>query len=113
MKVYGIKSCDTVKKATTYLDKKKIAYEFHDYKKLGIEASTIKAWAKLVPLDKIVNKKGTTYRSLSDSDKLKLEKLSTAIPVIQANTSVIKRPAIEFQGKLIFGYDETEYNSIK
>lgn len=108
-KIYGIKNCDTVKKSLAYLDKHKIAYEFHDYKKLGIEASKIKEWLKIVPLESLINTKGPTYRNLSEADKLKLTKASTAIPVMQANTSVIKRPLIEFMGKIILGYNEEEY----
>ena len=113
MRIYGIKNCDTVKKALTHLDTNGIAYEFHDYKKLGIEASKIKNWAKKFPLEKLINKKGPTYRKLSDEDKNNLEKISTAIPVMIANTSVIKRPILELNDKIILGYDENEYYSLK
>ncbi len=109
-KVYGIKNCDTVKKSLTYLEKKKIAYEFHDYKKLGIDAAKIKEWLKVLSLEQLINTKGPTYRNLSDEDKLKLKKVSTAIPVMQANTSVIKRPLIEYMGKIILGFNEEEYS---
>lgn len=113
MKVYGIKNCDTVKKALNYLSSKGIDYEFHDYKKLGVESSKIKEWVKIVPLEKLINKKGPTYRNLPDTDKLKLEKISTAIPVMIENTNVIKRPLLEFKGQLLVGFDETQYNSCK
>lgn len=113
MKIYGIKNCDTVKKALNYLDNKGISYEFHDYKKLGVEASKIKEWAKLVPFEKLINKKGPTYRKLSEDEKLQLEKISTAIPIILANTSVIKRPILEFKNTIILGYDEETYSSTK
>ncbi len=109
-RIYGIKNCDTVKKSLTYLDKHKIAYEFHDYKKLGIEASKIKEWLKHVKLEQLINTKGPTYRNLSDDDKNKLTKVSTAIPVMQANTSVIKRPLIEHMGKIVLGFNEEEYS---
>ncbi len=108
-RIYGIKNCDTVKKSLTYLEKHKIAYEFHDYKKLGIEASKIKEWLKIVKLEQLINTKGPTYRNLSDEDKAKLTKATTAIPVMQANTSVIKRPLIEYMGKIILGFNEEEY----
>lgn len=108
-RIFGIKNCDTVKKSLTYLDKHKIAYEFHDYKKLGIEASKIKEWLKVVKLEQLINTKGPTYRNLSDDDKSKLTKAATAIPVMQANTSVIKRPLIEYMGKIILGFNEEEY----
>ncbi len=113
MKVYGIKNCDTVKKALNYLSSKGIDYEFHDYKKLGVESSKIKEWFKIMPLEKLINKKGPTYRNLSDTDKIKLENITTAIPVMIENTSVIKRPLLEFKGQLLVGFDETQYNSCK
>ncbi len=87
-----------------------ISYEFHDYKKQGIEATKIKEWAKIVPLDKLINTKGPTYRNLSEEDKKKLKTISTAITVMQANTSVIKRPLVENMGKIILGFDEDEFN---
>lgn len=110
--VYGIKNCDTVKKALTYLDKNKIAYEFHDYKKLGIQASKIKEWNKSIPLDRLVNAKGTTYKALSDEEKLLVSKIKTAAPIIQANTSVLKRPLIEHSGEILLGFSESEYDSL-
>lgn len=113
MKVYGIKNCDTVKKALSSLDAKGIDYEFHDYKKLGVEASKLKEWAKLVPFDKLINKKGPTYRKLSDEEKSHLEKISTAIPIMIDNTSVIKRPILEFKNTIILGYDEETYSTTK
>jgi len=113
MIIYGIKNCDTVKKALNHLDSRGISYEFHDYKKLGVESSKIKEWAKKFPLEKLINKKGPTYRNLSEEDKVKLEKISTAIPVMMANTSVIKRPILEANDIIVLGYDENEYYSIK
>lgn len=113
MVVYGIKNCDTVKKALTHLESNGLEYEFHDYKKLGIEASKIKEWAKKFPLEKLINKKGPTYRKLSEEDKNNLEKISTAIPVMIANTSVIKRPILEANETIILGYDENEYYLLK
>ena len=109
-RIFGIKNCDTVKKALTFLETHNIAYDFHDYKKLGIEAAKIKEWTKTVPLEKLINMKGPTYRNLSDADKKKLENISTAVAVMQANTSVIKRPLIEHMGKIILGFNEEEYS---
>lgn len=108
-RIYGIKNCDTVKKAIQFLEENNIAYEFHDYKKLGIDASKIKEWSKLVPFELLINKKGPTYRNLSDEDKMLLEKISTAIPVMQNNTSVIKRPIVENMGKILLGFNVEEY----
>lgn len=113
MIIYGIKNCDTVKKALNYLNSNGIEYEFHDYKKEGVTASKIKEWSKIVPLDKLINKKGPTYRNLSEEDKTKLEKLSSAITVMIANTSVIKRPLLELKGNILLGFDEAEYSKVK
>lgn len=108
-RIYGIKNCDTVKKALNHLDQNGIEYEFHDYKKLGIAEKKIKEWFKKVSLDQLINKKGPTYRNLSDSDKLKLEDKKTAIPVMQVNTSVIRRPLVEYDDLILLGFDKSEY----
>lgn len=106
MKIYGINNCDTVQKAIKFLEAHKVEFEFHDYKKLGIDASKLKSWTRHVPLDQLVNKRSSTYRLLSESDKEKLNQLDTAIPIIQANTSIIKRPLIEINKKILLGFDE-------
>lgn len=113
MKVYGIKNCETVKKALTVLENKGISFEFHDYKKLGISTEKIDEWLKVVELEKLINKKGTTYKKLSDDEKLSLEKEKTAKNVMIKYTSVIKRPILETKNQLIVGFDITEYNNIK
>jgi arsenate reductase len=110
IRIYGIKNCNTVRKALDYLEHHHISYEFHDYKKLGIEASKIKEWAKILPLEKLINKNGPTYRNLPESEKKKLNNISTAITVMQANTSVIKRPLVENTEGIIVGFIEEEYN---
>ncbi len=111
IKVYGINNCDTVQKAIKYLNTHHIEFEFHDYKKLGIDAKKLKSWAKLAPLDQIVNKKSSTYRLLSEEDKEKLNQLDTALPIIQANSSIIKRPIIELKNNIILGFDEKVYKN--
>lgn len=112
MKIYGIKNCETVKKALNALDAKGLKYEFHDYKKLGVEAAKIQEWLKDVDLAVLVNKKGTTYKKLSDEAKVALENAKTAIPVMMEHTSVIKRPILEAKKKLIIGFDSDAYNDL-
>ncbi|MBY0517584.1 MAG: Spx/MgsR family RNA polymerase-binding regulatory protein [Bacteriovoracaceae bacterium] len=110
MKMYGIPNCDTVKKARTFLEKKKIAYEFVDFKKTPPTASDIERWKKAFgewPL----NKRGPTFRKNQEE----FEKLSEAkIPAfIIANSSMIKRPILERDGKvLVFGFDEEAYKKL-
>lgn len=110
MKIYGIKNCETVKKALNALDAKGIKYEFHDYKKQGIEASKIQEWLKKADLSILVNKKGTTYKKLSDETKNALENVKTAIPVMMEYTSVIKRPILEYKKNIIIGFDTDQYD---
>lgn len=112
MKIYGIKNCETVKKALNALDAKGINYEFHDYKKLGVEASKIQEWLKKADLSVLVNKKGTTYKKLSDEAKAALENEKTAIPVMMEYTSVIKRPILEYKRELLVGFDATLYDQV-
>ena len=103
--VYAIPNCNTVKKALDWLKANKIAYEFHDYKKLSAEAKTIKDWASKVELSLLINKKGPTFKKLAAEKQLACEKLATAIPVMLEFTSMIKRPVIEYSGGILVGFN--------
>ncbi|OYU95038.1 MAG: arsenate reductase [Bacteroidetes bacterium B1(2017)] len=109
LKIYGIKNCDTMKKAFTWLEDHGIDYTFHDYKKLGIDQATIKSWLKIKPIDLLINSKGPTYKKLSEEDKLACQKPATALPVMMQFTSTIKRPLIEFNGDIILGFNPELY----
>lgn len=109
MKVYGIKNCNTVKKALDWLNKNQVSYDFQDFKKVGISEATLKQWEKEVSWELLVNKKGTTWRNLSDSEKAAVKNENTANKLMQEKTSVIKRPIIESPKGLILGFDEKEY----
>lgn len=111
MIVYGIKNCNTVKKALDWLKKNKIEYEFHDYKTSGVTDAKLKEWIKQVGWESLVNKKGTTWRQLEDSIKEKVSTQSAAIALMKEKTSLIKRPLIEQDGQVItLGFDEKEYS---
>ena len=113
MIVYGIKNCDTVKKALTWLDKKKISYEFHDYKAKGISKEKLKAWTKQVGWETLVNKKGMTWRQLEDAVNEKVVDDSSAIALMEEKTSVIKRPLIEVGDEVMsVGFDEKEFAKV-
>jgi arsenate reductase (glutaredoxin) len=113
MIVYGIKNCDTVKKATTWLQAKNIKFEFHDYKAEGISEEKLKSWSKQVGWEKILNKKSTTWRDLSEADQLKVTNEKAAIEVMKEKTSIIKRPLIEKNDKVMtVGFNEEEYKKI-
>ena len=110
MIVYGIKNCNTVKNAVEWLTKKGIAFEFHDYKKSGISDAKLKSWSEQVGWERLVNKKGTTWRQLDKAEQDRVTNESAAIALMKGKTSVIKRPVIEVDDKVVaLGFDETEY----
>jgi len=113
MIVYGIKNCNTVKSALDWLKKKKIDFEFHDYNSKGITTQKLKSWSKQVGWETLVNKKGLTWRKLDDKSKTSITNSSAAIDLMLNYTSVIKRPLIEVDGKVVtIGFDENEYRHI-
>ncbi|MEQ8302865.1 MAG: ArsC family reductase [Cyclobacteriaceae bacterium] len=113
MTVYGIKNCNTVKSALDWLKKKKIEFEFHDYKSKGVSASKLKEWHKQVGWEALVNKKGMTWRKLDEKAKSKVTNLNAAIELMTSQTSVIKRPLIEVNGRVVaLGFDEGEYKKV-
>ena len=107
--LYGIPNCDTVKKARTWLDQNGRAYTFHDYKKEGADPERIAGWIAAAGLDLVVNRKGTTFRALSDEDKALLASADTATAVLAANPSVIKRPIVEHAGGILVGFKAEEW----
>lgn len=107
--LYGIPNCDTVKKARTWLDDHGVAYTFHDFKKQGVDAAMLHGWLGQVPLTTLLNKKGTTYRALSDADKARAEQEAGAIALMQQSPSLIKRPVLERAGKVTVGFAADTY----
>jgi Spx/MgsR family transcriptional regulator len=107
--LYGIPNCDTVKKARTWLDQNGREYTFHDYKKEGAEPARIAGWIAAVGLDVVVNRKGTTFRALSDADKARAADPATAPALLAANPSVIKRPIVEHGGGILVGFKPDEW----
>jgi arsenate reductase (glutaredoxin) len=112
--VYGIKNCDTVKKALTWLDDHKIAYTFHDYKSKGISDAKLKEWAKQIGWENLVNKKGMTWRQLDDEVKHSITSVPSAITLMKEKTSVIKRPLVEKGNSVLaIGFDAGEFEKLK
>lgn len=107
--VYGIKNCNTVKKALDWLDRNKVAYTFHDFKKEPATEEKLLEWQKEVSWEVLVNKKGTTWRKLTDPEKAAVVDTASANQVLLANNSMIKRPVIETAEGIILGFDESEY----
>ncbi len=115
--IYGIKSCNTMKKAFTKLDDLNVDYTFHDYKKQGIDKESVQRWVNELGIEKVLNKRGTTWRKLSDEQKEAANAdVNDAIELLVANTSMIKRPIVEGQvaGKslLLCGFDENEFDTL-
>lgn len=109
MKLYGIPNCDTVKKARAWLEMHNVAYEFHDYKKHGVDAALLDKWMAQAGWENVVNRKGMTWRKLTDAEKTKIKDEPSAVKYLTGNPSAIKRPGFELKGKLVLGFDEAEY----
>jgi arsenate reductase (glutaredoxin) len=109
--IYGIKNCDTMKKARTWLDGHKLAYTFHDYKASGIDKATLEGWAKKVGWEVLLNRAGTTFKKLPDADKEGISE-KKAIALMLAQPSMIKRPVLEAKGKLTVGFKPEEYDKL-
>ncbi len=109
--LYGIKNCDTMKKAWTWLDSKKVAYAFHDYKKAGIDKPTLEGWVKKVGWEVLLNRAGTTFKKLPDADRENVTE-KKAIALMLAQPSMIKRPVLDAKGKLTVGFKPDEYKKL-
>ena len=106
--IYGIKNCDTMKKARAWLDAHGVAYSFHDYKAAGIDRGKLEGWARAVGWETLLNRAGTTFRALSDKEKDGLTE-KKAIGLMLAQPSMIKRPVLDVGGKLLVGFKAEAY----
>lgn len=107
--IYGIKACDTMKKARVWLDTHHVDYEFHDYKVAGIDPSHLKRWSRLVGWEVLFNRAGTTFRKLDEDDRQDIDE-AKAIRLMVAQPSLIKRPVLDLGGdKLIVGFKPDSY----
>jgi arsenate reductase len=108
--IYGIKNCDTMKKARAWLDKHGVEYIFHDYKIAGIERERLERWAKKAGWEILLNRAGTTFRKLADKDKNGITE-TKAIALMLKQPSMIKRPVLELAGgKLLIGFKPEQYS---
>ncbi|MDO9246125.1 MAG: ArsC family reductase [Phenylobacterium sp.] len=106
--IYGIKACDTMKKARDWLDGHGVDYDFHDYKTVGIERATLQAWARKVGWEVLLNRAGTTFRKLPEADKVGVDE-AKAIALMLAQPSMIKRPVLDVGGDLLVGFKPEAY----
>jgi Spx/MgsR family transcriptional regulator len=111
VKIYGIRNCDTMKKAFAFLEAKKLAYDFHDYKKDGVPPGKLQEWARRVGWEKLANTRGPTWRNIPDADKAGLNE-ARALALLEKHASAIKRPVLEAGAKLLVGFDPAQYEKL-
>ncbi|MDT2021971.1 ArsC family reductase [Methylocella sp. CPCC 101449] len=109
--IYGIKNCDTMKKARTWLDDHGVTYQFHDYKTSDIDKASLEKWSGVVGWETLLNRAGTTFRKLPEKDREGLTE-KKAIALMLAQPSMIKRPVLDVDGKLTVGFKPDIYGKI-
>jgi len=110
--IYGIKNCDTMKKARAWLEAHGIEHDFHDYKVAGVERAKLEAWAKIVGWEVLLNRAGTTFRKLPDDQKQNLDERK-ALALMLEQPSMIKRPVLERGKTLLVGFSAERYSAIR
>ena len=110
--LYGIPNCDTAKKARVWLAGQQQEFTFHDFKKQGLTREIVTGWLQHLPRDVLVNKKGTTWRALSDERKASIVDDEAAIALMLENPSVIKRPMLDHDGAFSVGFSDDQYKQI-
>ena len=110
MTIYGIRNCDTMKKARTWLDAQGVAYTFHDYKTEGIARERLEAWVAELGWDVVLNRAGTTFKKLPDADKANLT-AAKAVELMLAQPSMIKRPVLDLGPRRIVGFNEATWRA--
>lgn len=110
MILYGIKNCDTVKKARRWLEANDVAHTFHDFRTDGLEKATVDSWLKHVSWEVLLNKRGTTWRKLEDPRKEQLDE-AIAVELMLANPTLIKRPVITTENACFVGFKEADYTA--
>lgn len=111
IQIFGIKNCDTMKKAFRWLDDNNIEYSFHDYKKAGLDEATAKAWINTMGWENIINKRGTTWRKLDEEIKSSMNN-DNAMHLMVTQPSIIKRPLVITKGYIHLGFSPEEYASL-
>ncbi len=110
--LYGIPNCDTVKKARTWLADNGHDFSFHDFKKQGLERATVAGWLEQLDWEVLVNRKGMTWRNLTDEQKAAVTDKAGALELMLSNPSVIKRPVLDRGGKLSVGFSADQYRAL-
>ena len=109
--LYGIPNCNTVSKARKWLTENDVAYQFHNFKKEGLDQKTLDDWIDVLGWEVLLNKRGTTWRKLPDESKINLER-DKVTQIMLENTSIIKRPVLAVNGEFHVGFKDEQYQSI-
>ena len=106
--IHGIRNCDTMRKAMAWLDGRRVAYRFHDYKAKGVDRAMLEAWARALGWEALVNRAGTTFRKLPEAEKRDLDE-ARAVALMLAQPSMIRRPVLAARGTLLVGFDPARW----
>jgi arsenate reductase len=109
--IYGIRNCDTMKRAIAWLRDQNVEHEFHDYKKSGIDPQLLASWSAQTGWEKLLNTRGTTWRRLSEEQRANMSE-NKAIELMRQQPSLIKRPVLAHGGKILVGFDEQVYRTL-
>ena len=109
--LYGISNCDTVRKARKWLDQHDINYQYHDFRKDGLQAATVKEWLQKLGAEVLINRKSASWRKLDDLQREQIE-LGDPVPVLTSNPTLIKRPVLAIENELSVGFNEHQYNEL-
>ena len=109
--IYGIRNCDTMKRAIAWLKDHQVEYDFHDYKKSGVGSDALKRWSTQVGWEQLLNRRGTTWRNLTEEQRANMNE-TKARTLMQQQPSLIKRPVLTHKGKILVGFDETAWKAL-
>ncbi len=109
--LYGIKNCDTVKKARKWLEANSVPYSFHDFRVDGINKTLVNNFLKQIDIETLINKRGTTWRKLSDKEK-EIKTKAQAVELMVENPTIIKRPVLDVKSKHHIGFKDEQYKAI-
>ena len=110
MILYGISNCDTVRKARKFLENQQVDFQFHDFRKDGLDVATIQNWLKTIDFSELLNKRSTTWKNLSESDRQAIENQDLAL--LAQNPTLIKRPVLVTENTLLVGFNAERYQEV-
>jgi arsenate reductase len=108
VRIYGIRNCDTMKKARLWLDEHRVAYEFHDYKHAGLDRAVLRTWVAELGWEALLNRRGTTWRKLAEERRARIDEAG-AIELMLEMPSIIRRPVLDLGDRRLVGFDEAQY----